>query len=124
VVNLDTHAAQASTLLRAGYKPAVNPATRSGNRVRITEQMRRDEGKWESIIHARDRMRAGSILRPRIDLTYYSRLEGMLRDEGVPDLDFVLVVSMSGAPNLYDRVRAQYGVLTPIDLRLLPRLRL
>jgi hypothetical protein len=46
----------------------------------------------------------------------------MLRTDGVADIDFVLLVTVAGVDDVYDRVRNEYQVLTPIDLRLTPRL--
>jgi nucleotide-binding universal stress UspA family protein len=125
VVNVDTNGAKATDLLRQGYRPGENPATRSGKRVRVSEFARRDEGKWETLIHTRDRMTAASLCQPRLDLSYFARAGGVLRDEGVPDLDFTLLVTIDAPPSfgLYDRIRNEYPVLSPIDLRIRPRVR-
>lgn len=125
VVDVDGNPARATELLREGYRPGENPATRSGNRVRVSEFARRDEGKWETLIHVRDRMRATSLNQPRLDLSYFARAGGVLRDDGVPDLDFTLLVTIEAPPAfaLYDRIRAEYPLLTPIDVRVRSRLR-
>lgn len=125
VVNVQEDRDRAIELLGQGYRPSENAATRSGNRVRITEAARRDEGKWETIIHSRDRMRAASLLEPRLDLAYFARSGGLLREEGVPDLDFTLLVTVDepGGVNLYDRIRQQYPMLVPLRLQLTPQVR-
>lgn len=126
VVDVDIDPARATDLLRRGYRPGDNPATRAGKRVRVSEFARRDEGKWETLIHARDRLRAASLHQPRLDLSYFARAGGLLRDEGVPDLDFTLLVTVQAPPSfdLYDRIRIEYPVLASIDLRVRPRIRL
>lgn len=125
VVNVDRDSTRATELLRQGYRPADNAATRSGNRVRVSELTRRDEGKWETMIHASDRLLARSLFQPRLDLSYFARSRGMLRDEGVPDLDFALLVTIEArsGQSLYDLVRTTYSVLTPIEIQVQPRVR-
>lgn len=126
VVNIDRDSARATALLREGYRPGENAATRAGRRVRVSEFARRDEGKWETLIHARDRLRATSLLRPRLDLSYFARSRGVLRDESAPDLDVTMIVSIDARPgsDVYDRVRVLYPVLTPVDVPVRPRIRI
>jgi hypothetical protein len=70
-------------------------------------------------------MRVASLYQPRLDLSYFARAGGVLRDDGVPDLDFTLLVTIEApaAFDLYDRIRTEYPVLTPIDVRVRPRVR-
>jgi hypothetical protein len=125
VVNIDRDVARATALLREGYRPGENAATRAGRRVRVSEFSRRDEGKWETLIHARDRLRAPSLLRPRLDLSYFARSRGLLVDASAPDLDVTMIVSIDARPgsDVYDRVRALYPVLTPVAVPIQARIR-
>jgi hypothetical protein len=122
VVNVGTHPERATELLRSGYRPGDNAATRSGHRVRVGEQARRDEGKWETIVRVDDSMLSTSLFRPRIDLSYFARRAGVLRDQGVPDLPFVLFVTIEG-PRLVDcyaRVRSSFRALLPLGVPVRP----
>lgn len=117
---VDVHAdrARALTLLSSGARMSPNPATRSAATIRASELSRRDEGKWETILHARHRMRASSLHEPRIDLAYFMRDGNLVGASMSPDMDFALVVTLRAraGSDLYDRVRAEYPVLAPVRL--------
>lgn len=113
-------------LLRLGFRPGENPATRAAARIRASESLRRDEGKWETLIHAQDRLLARSLFEPRLDLSYFARSGGMLRDDAHSrELPFTLIVTVEGpsGSGLYREVRARYPILTPIGVTVQARIR-
>ncbi|HUC00402.1 MAG TPA: S8 family peptidase [Solirubrobacterales bacterium] len=122
VVDVGTEQDEAAQLMREGYEFSGLPATRSPNRHRHEAQRRRDESKWETILHARSRMRASGLLRPQLTVTYLAREEGVLTD--APPLDFVMLLTMHAPKgvDLYDAVRVKYPQLTPLHTRLPLRL--
>jgi hypothetical protein len=122
VVNVGTDPGRATELLRNGYRPAENAATRAGRRLRVGEQARRDEGKWETVVRVDDSMLSTSLFRPRLDLSYFARRGGLLRDQGVPDLPFVLFVTIEGPRHVdcYARVRTSFRALLPLGVRVRP----
>jgi hypothetical protein len=113
VVDVDDFAALEKALSE-GRRPSAHAATRSAERLHATEALRRTGGKWETIIHQRDRLRAGSLHRPEVHLAYLERDSGLLVKENVPPLDYSFLVTMHGPAGLYDAVRKQYPVLVPI----------
>jgi hypothetical protein len=119
IVDVTRDRTEALRLMAEGAQPSANPATRSGRTVRASELTRRDEGKWETVIHGRDSLRGSSLLEPRLDLAYFARDGGLVDAAATPDLDFAVLVTIRtrAGSGLYDRVRAAYPLLTPIALR-------
>jgi hypothetical protein len=126
VLNVTQNRARAMELLRLGYRPGENPATRSSGRVKASEAVRRDDGKWETIIQSRDRLRARSLFEPRLDLAYFARSGGVLREVGIPDLEYTLLVTIDEPRgiDLYDRIRVSFPMLVPIETAVQTRIRL
>jgi hypothetical protein len=116
-------AAEAASLLADGYVPSTHPVTKGLASGRGDEADRRDGGKWETVRSGRFRMRSTSLSRPRFDLSHLAR-EGGLLSRTVPDLRYALLVTVEGprGSNLYDLVRAQFQVLTPIRVPVTARL--
>jgi hypothetical protein len=118
VLNVDTESARFLELLQDGWQPSIAPVTESPNRVK-TESVLRDEGKWETIVRNSLRKRGTGFHLPQVELTYLSREGGALTHIADP-LEFVMLASVR-APRgvaLYDRVRQDYRVLTPISTEI------
>lgn len=108
--------------LNAGAIPSVLPATKPSER-RRNEALQREEGKWETALHYSKRMRASSLYNPQITVNYLAREDGRL--SAAAPLPFAMLVSLR-APrgvNLYDAIRQQYPVLTPLTARIPLRVR-
>ena len=104
--------------VRDGWRLSTNAKTRGGNAVR-SEQVRRDAGMWETVVRYEDSLRAGSLNRPEVWLTYFQRAGGQLVHRADADeLKVALLMSVSApkAPDLYERVRAEadFRVLSPL----------
>lgn len=126
VVDTQSAPGRVTDLLRLGFKPSDNPATRAGARIRASESSRRDEGKWETLVHVQDRLLAKSLFEPRLDLSYFARSGGMLRgDAHVRELPFTIIVTIDGpsGSGLYREVRTRYPILTPIGVTVRARVR-
>lgn len=119
---LDTQeqADEVSALLRAGARPSTHPATRSPGNARLIEAELREGGKWETMIQLTHRMRGNGLFRPRLDLSFLARDSGSLIRDAVPPLEYSLLVTVRGrsGANLYDRVRTEYMVLTPLQAQV------
>jgi hypothetical protein len=106
-------------LVGQGYAPSNEPVTRSpkgipgGNELAL-----REGGKWETVRVFTDSLRAASLDRPRLDLTYLSREAGLLTHAG-DTLDYTLLMSIRtpGYARLYDDVRSQFSVLAPLPIQ-------
>jgi hypothetical protein len=115
---LDTQeqAAEVSALLRAGWHPSTHPATRPPGSARLIEAQLREGGKWETMVQLTHHMRGTGLFRPRLDLSFLARDSGSLIRDAVPPLEYSLLVTIRGRSgiDLYDRVRTEYAVLTPL----------
>jgi hypothetical protein len=105
-----------------GWRLSTNAKTRSGNAIR-SEQVRRDAGMWETVVLYQDSLRATSLNRPEVWLTYYQRDAGQLVGRSEADeLKVAVLMSVNApkVPDLYERVRAQadFNVLTPLVARV------
>ncbi|HYO54363.1 S8 family peptidase [Archangium sp.] len=83
------------------------------------ESSRRAAGKWETILRGRVRLSAGELYLPRLDLKHISREDGILTREVAP-LHMSMVATIRATPGvaLYDLVRQQFRILTPIVTHL------
>jgi hypothetical protein len=119
-----TESERVRQLYTDGYAAATYPASMPVPGSFGTEEERRGGGKWETIQRFRKRMRATSLRNPRLDLSYIAR-EGGLLARTTPPIDYSLLVSIRarGDSDLYDRARAQFPTLTPINLRPRPDIR-
>ena len=123
-VTLDTQAdaQRVATLLRAGAVPPALPATADASRFK-NETLQREEGKWETTLHYTRGMRAASLHAPQLTVSYLAREGGALTNATA--LEFAMLVTITaprGVP-LYDRVRQEFTVLTPLATQLPLRLR-
>jgi len=103
-------------LIRDGYAPGQAPVGETP-KLRKSEALLREEGKWETVRRASKRHSPGRLFRPRLDLSYLSREAGSLT-RGTPPLNYALVVSFKAAPDvsMYDSVRGQYPLLVPLGV--------
>lgn len=105
-----------------GWRLSTNAKTRSGNAIR-SEQVRRDAGMWETVVLYQDSLRASSLNRPEVWLTYYQRAAGQLVGRSdAEELKVAVLMSVNApkVPDLYERVLAQadFKVLTPLVARV------
>ncbi len=121
VLNLVEQADEVARLSRAGFTPAANPVSRSVKGIASIgdEEALRDAGKWDTVRVFWDSLRASSLHDPRLDLTYVSRESGHLT-RGDEELEYSLLLTVQGPKTvaLYDSVRAQYSVLSPLPVPL------
>ncbi|HYU67097.1 MAG TPA: S8 family peptidase, partial [Jatrophihabitantaceae bacterium] len=113
-VNLDADTALASQLLADGWQLSAHARARSGDSS-LSELSRREDGKWETAWRTIDSLRAASLHRPRLDISYVARGGGALRRD-VPPVELALLVTIAtrGTTSLYTDVRTAFPVLTPL----------
>jgi hypothetical protein len=110
-------------LLRLGSQPSSVPVTRAPDRVRH-EQVLREEGKWETVVHWSMRMRASGLFEPQLTIAYLARENGSLVSQAEP-LRYTLLLTIRaprGVP-LYNATRQEYRVLDPLTARIPLRVR-
>ncbi|MBY0492405.1 MAG: S8 family serine peptidase [Gemmatimonadaceae bacterium] len=109
---------QVDDLLAQGYLPSSVPNTGSLNEFRSEAERRRD-GKWETVFQAWAQPSAVNLHAPRLEFRYLAREDGeLLKGATVPPLPFAMLVTVTAPPEvpLYELVRQQFRVLTPIQL--------
>lgn len=101
----------ASRPVRWGDTPVAAGNWRKGR----TEAALRLSGKWETLLRGEISRPAERLHRPRLDLAHLARAEGVLVSHNIQPLLITLIVTVStqGVP-LYDLVRREYSVLTPL----------
>ena len=121
-VDVVEDAEEARRLMSEGYEFSNLPATRSPKQHRHEARRRRDEAKWETVLHANQRMRASSLFNPQLTASYLAREEGVLTD--APPLEFVMLLTIQAPKgvDLYDSTRVNYPQLTPLHTELPLRL--
>ncbi|WP_083932172.1 S8 family peptidase [Cohnella laeviribosi] len=106
-------ASEIEALLAQGWQKSTLPASRSTNSYQ-TEQARRGELKWDTVVHRWDRMRSTSLRNPFIVL------HGLGRNSGSDRMDYAVIVTIS-APryqgSLYEDILSEYRALEPIQMR-------
>lgn len=124
VLNIDDEYDRVMDLLDEGYQPSTHPVSHPTTTFR-TEQNLRESGKWEALLQQRVSRKASQLSAPRIDLKYLARAGGQLQRDDVDDLPVALIVSLTAprAVDLYDRTRAEFGVLAPLVTRAFVRVR-
>ena len=85
---------------------------------RFWDNVRRSDGKWETVLHFSKQMRAGSLLLPQLTVSYLAREDGQLA--AADPLSFAMLVSLRGpkGSQLYDTVRASYPLLLPLSTEI------
>ncbi len=105
-----------------GWKKGQHPLTDQYK----TEQVQRDEGKWDTACTGVKRKRAGNVYRPMLDLHALGR--GPWDRRGGPGrISYAAVVTVrvtDPAARLYQRVREQMPQLVPVRLRQRARRRI
>jgi hypothetical protein len=107
------------SLLEEGWTPAAAAATSRLNEYSSEEERRRTDGKWETVFQAWAQPSAVNLHAPRLEFSYLAREDGTLqRGAQVPPLPFALLVTVTAPADvpLYDMVRQQFQLLTPIQL--------
>lgn len=82
--------------------------------------LRSEDGKWETVLRASDRMQAATLGDPVFDIHYMARDSGGSSRETDP-LRYALVITIESpkTPDLHDSILAAYpGVLVPIEPRI------
>jgi hypothetical protein len=102
-----------SQLISEGWTRSVLPVSRSMENFQ-TEQARRAELKWDTVVKRWDSMRVSSLRNP------FLVLHGMGRNGNTDRLDYAVIVTIS-APryqgNLYEDILAENRLLEPIAIR-------
>lgn len=111
--NIVEDAEEVQQFLDQGYQLSTLPVSKSTNYYH-TEQARRGELKWDTVVHRWIRMRSSSLRNP------FLVLHGMGRNSGTDRMDYALIVTFS-APryqgSLYEDILAEYRALQLIQLR-------
>lgn len=113
----DQRTPEAHALLEQGWTQSGAPCTRglgAGNF--MPEHQLRDEGKWETLRHARIKFNPGEVEDPWLELTYLARRAGAL-DRGPSELPFAVLISvedLNGSGTLYQGVVDQFAALRPV----------
>jgi hypothetical protein len=93
-------------------EPNPKPFFSAGNLYAGEEQLRADAHKWETTLHACERMRGSSLQNPSFDIHYNARQAGGKADKP-QDIQYALIVSIS-APKVkdyYDRIVRRYRTI-------------
>jgi hypothetical protein len=116
-LHLRRDAAEIARLSTLGFTPAADPVTISLNYRGKDESKLREEGKWDTLRSFTRSFQAGNLFRPRVEISYLAREEGLLLNDA-PPLSWALLVTLEGpgGSNLHDEVRAQFPVLTPLTV--------
>lgn len=110
---------QANEIVKLSRDRAVKwsdtPVAGKGRRFQ-TENALRDAGKWETLSQGRQQLLSGELHRPRIDLNYLHRSDGVLVGEDVKPMALSLLVTVRahGIDGYYDRARQAFQSLVPL----------
>lgn len=101
-------------LLKDGWQMSLQPVSSSPNQYQ-TEQARRGELKWDTVVKNWKRMRNSSLNQP------FLLLHGMGRNGSSFDrMDYAVVITIHApkyAGNLYEDILNEYKVLQPVSIR-------
>lgn len=113
IKHLDNDQTDIERLLADNWRRGALPVTKSPNSYQ-TEQARRGELKWDTVVRKWDRVRYSSLNNP------FLVLHGMDRNNGIERMDYAVIITIS-APryigNLYEDILAEYRALEPIQIR-------
>jgi hypothetical protein len=117
-INLDEREDRAIELLAQGYTQSSLPVTDDYHPM-LPESVRRGHGKWETLMRATKTKRAVNFRKPQITLLHLARRQSDLA-YGTPPLQFAMLVTLRAAPGvpLYDEIRREYPILTPIRTQI------
>lgn len=92
-------------------------STRGTSNLYSTEAERRsDQGKWETVLHARRRFKASSLVKPVFDVHYNSREEGGGAHTS-DELEYALAITISApkVKNLHQLILDEYPQLVSLE---------
>jgi hypothetical protein len=117
VVNVRTDGADIAARVAEGWSLPTAARSRPQNTTRHFEGDLRELGKWETIWHSTDNLRASSMDNPQIDINHLSR-EGGRITRNTEDIEFSLVVTMRSraGKTIYDLVLNEFDVLAPLPV--------
>lgn len=92
----------------------------SASEFRTEQEQRSDLGKWETVLHASDRMLGSSLKQAMFDIHYNARDGGAVAGAGSELIRYALVLTVEATrhANLYDDILAAHAVLKPIEPRI------
>lgn len=112
-LHIENDAEEIDRILEEGYVPSALPASAAPEQYQ-TEQARRGELKWDTVVKKWKRMRHSSLEQP------FLVLHGMGRNGSTDRIDYAVVVTIS-VPNyqgnLYEDILSEYKVLEPVSIR-------
>ncbi|GHH26432.1 hypothetical protein GCM10018780_79760 [Streptomyces lanatus] len=124
-VNIHDEPERAAELEEEGWIRSKNPVSRSQKiGPKASEASRRRGGKWETVMQGQDRLQAGSLWLPRLDVEYLTRTGGVLT-RGAAPVDFTLLVtvtSLSGIP-VYQLAQSEFPVLSALPVPVTTQVR-
>jgi hypothetical protein len=121
-VNIKADPGQVNELQDAGWKMGINPKTSRYMR----EQLLRDKGKWDTIIKGKISLWRSQLNSPVLDIHALSRAD-WAANRGPSGINYAVVISIkvdSPQIKLYERVRARFPQLVPVELRARARKRI
>lgn len=111
--NMDADMDEILDLIEQGWRQGALPVSKSGNQY-ATEEERRADHKWESIVRRETTMRANSLNEP------FLVLHAIPRHDATLPIQYAAVVTISSkkySGDLYDAVVRRFTALQPIRLR-------
>ncbi len=110
-------ATRIAAALAGGGRDAENGPSLSGWRTFRREGRQRVEGRWETLISGKRRLRARALDIPSLDVMHLHRIAGQLVADDVEPLRVAMLATITAGNRnypIYDRVAAQYQVLVPV----------
>ena len=128
-VDVEDAAAYTKAGLSITFRPNVNKAagkqvkTRSffsATEFRTEREQRSDLGKWETVLHASDRMLGRSLNDATFDIHYNARDGGAVAGAGTELIRYALVLTVEAPKHasLYDDILASHSLLKAIEPRI------
>jgi hypothetical protein len=117
VVNVRSDGTDIAARMAEGWTLPSAAQSRSPKTTRRSEGDLCELGKWETIWHSTDRLRASSMDHPQIDINHLSREGGRITRD-TEDIEFTLAVTMRSRSGkaLYDLVLNEFDVLSPLPV--------
>ena len=83
-------------------------------------EQRQDLGKWETVLHASDRMLGSSLLQATFDIHYNARDGGAVAGIGTELIRYALVLTIQAPKHadLYDEILSTHSLLKAIEPRI------
>jgi hypothetical protein len=105
---------------RPSGKQAKTRSFFSAREFRTELEQRSDLGKWETVMHASERMRGSSLHEATFDIHYNAREGGASAAAGSELIPYALVLTVEAArhPDLYSEILRAHSVLKAIEPRI------